>query len=479
MPKVVMLGVDGFNPELVDRWIDDLPNLKRIQKEGIWGKIESIIPPSAPQAWISSQCGRNPGSYGFWDYAFRNDFTYEEKESVDSQIVDARVDCLYRILPKMGQKIAMINVPVTSPPPRVPGGYCISDSMKNSNFTWPDNLKIEIRSILGNYIFDIPNISEIDEDTALKCIYEMDIQRFALLKHFIVKKNCDYVFVVIPGTDLVSKIFLRYYDKKHRNYTQGNKYKDVIASYYRWIDKNVGEIINIFDSNTVLFIYSAYGSNRLDGRINLNEWLIQNGYLVINKYPKKLTSLKNCDIDWAKTKCWVLGSTGRLYINLKDREPLGIVELCEYDDLLDELTKKVKDIPDERGRVMNTQVHRRDDIHFGTFAKYGPDLFISFNCCYWYVSDQIGYGKGSLYSNSIDTGHSSYGYFCILGDSIPSKGEIEGVSVCSVAPTVIDIMGLPIVKNMEKPSILTLTEKKITSEVSKKKVISRLEALGY
>jgi len=53
MHKVVVLGLDGFNPRLVERWLEDLPNLKKMQQEGIWGDIESTVPPTAPQAFTA------------------------------------------------------------------------------------------------------------------------------------------------------------------------------------------------------------------------------------------------------------------------------------------------------------------------------------------------------------------------------------------------------------------------------------------
>jgi len=36
--KMVVLGLSGFNPELVEGWLEDLPNLRKMQEKGIWGK---------------------------------------------------------------------------------------------------------------------------------------------------------------------------------------------------------------------------------------------------------------------------------------------------------------------------------------------------------------------------------------------------------------------------------------------------------
>ena len=60
MSKIVVLGLDGLNPELVKRFSDELPNLKKMQQEGIWGDIESIVPATTPQVWTCSSVWSEP-----------------------------------------------------------------------------------------------------------------------------------------------------------------------------------------------------------------------------------------------------------------------------------------------------------------------------------------------------------------------------------------------------------------------------------
>lgn len=44
MAKIVVLGLHGLDPELARPWSNDLPNLMRMQKEGIWGRLECTGP---------------------------------------------------------------------------------------------------------------------------------------------------------------------------------------------------------------------------------------------------------------------------------------------------------------------------------------------------------------------------------------------------------------------------------------------------
>ncbi len=493
MPKIVVLGLEGLSPQLVKQWLDKLPNLKEMQQVGLWGEIESTVPPIAPPAWTCVQSGRNPGAYGFWNYSYRDDFSYSEPKLVNSRVRDERVDCLYKILPKMGQKVATINIPVSWPPPQIPGGYCITDSMTPSlahGFTWPESLKDEVYNLVGEYILEATEASVnyrlMDKDRVLKRIYDMDTQRFTLLKHFIHEKKCDYIFTVIMGSERIPRLFYRYFDQRHRRYEPDPRYKNAVLDYYIWIDKNIGEIREILGSDTILFVLSNYSVQRLDGRINLNEWLIQEGYMTLYDYPSQPTELKDLGVDWSRTKVWATGYTGQIYLNLKGREAQGVVDPDDYDELLDELADKIWSIPDEDGKALNTQIFKRDDIHYGSYTEYGPDLFVSFDEYHWNASEMVGYGHGKVHSfdtakGSDDGSHGLSGYFCIAGLGVPAKGEFK-VSLLNSAPTILDVLGLEIPEDMESPSILEMAKGKEEAKYpskGEKAVRSRLDLLGY
>ena len=490
MSKIVVLGLDGFNPELVERWLEDLPNLKKLQQEGIWEKMESSVPLMSPQTWTCAQSSRNPGAFGFWDFSYRDDFSYGQPKLIDCTVRDKRVDCLHKILPILGQKVAIINAPLTWPPPRIPGGYSISSFMTpglDRGFTWPESLKDEVYSLVGEYIIDASeagvNYRQMEKNRVLERIYNMDSQRFTLLKYFISQKQCDYIFTVITGSDRMAHLFYRYLDEHHRRYDPDPQYANVLHDYYVWIDKHIGETYDVLNGDTVLFVHSAHGVQRLDGRINLNEWLIQEGYMVLHEYPSQLTPMMKLKVDWAKTKAWATGYTGQLYLNIKGREAQGIVDPDEYDRLLDEIAKKIIEIPDERGNSLKTQVFKRKEIHSGPFVRYGPDLFILFDEYRWNISEMVGYGHGNLYSFDKPSGPDDgadglNGYFCIAGPGVPASGEHIGATLLDVAPTVLDVMDLEIPQEMEGKSILG-EEKPARPSEDDEKVRSRLKALGY
>jgi len=485
-----MIGLDGLNPDLVYQWKDELPNLNKLMDQGIYGRIKSTAPPITPQAWSCVLCGKNPGHFGYWDFTYRNDYSYGQPELVNSTVRDERTDTLYKILSEHGKKVAIINVPVTYPPPEIPNGYSISSFMTPSldrQFTYPASLKEEIKKIIGEYIIDAStsnmNFRQMDKETVLKRIYDMDKQRFELTNYFIKDKKCDFVFTVVMGTDRIPHLFYRYFDKNHIRYTPHPKYKDALKSRYKFCDGNLGEIVNLLDENTAVIVLSDHSVQKLDGRINLNEWLIQEGYMRLKTKPKQLTPLMRADIDWSQTKAWATGYTGQLYLNVRGREAQGIIDPQDYDKFLDEIAEKLKSITDEKGKKLDTKIYKRKDIHFGDYAKFGPDLFIYFDNCRWNTSELIGYD--SIYSYDTpkgpdDGGHGPYGFFAMAGSGVPNLGELSNVDLLDVAPTVLQLMEIAVPSDMEGRSLIA--EKKVYTEEEKEgeeEIKERLRGLGY
>ena len=193
MSKVIELGLDGISPDLIGMWSEHLPNLMQMQKEGIWGQIKSVVPPIAYVTWTAAQTGRNPGEYGFWDYTYRDDFSYGQSKAVHPKSIKSNP--LYKLLPLRGLKVGTINLPLTWPPPRIPGGYsisyCVTETLEQG-YTWPKTLEKEVGDLIGEYIPDSVTPTslggDIDLEATLYRIIEMDKQRFTLLKYFIEKK---------------------------------------------------------------------------------------------------------------------------------------------------------------------------------------------------------------------------------------------------------------------------------------------------
>jgi len=113
--KVLVIGLDCAPPELVfDKWLDELPNFKRVMDDGVWGKLESCIPAITVPAWSSMMASKDPGTLGF--YGFRNRGDYSCGKHVLANAHSVKVDRVWDILSRAGKKVITIGVPQTYPP---------------------------------------------------------------------------------------------------------------------------------------------------------------------------------------------------------------------------------------------------------------------------------------------------------------------------------------------------------------------------
>ncbi len=76
--KLVFLGLDGLEPELVERFLaaGKLPNLARLQKSGRYTRLRTTFPALSPVAWATFATGSNPGKHNLFDFLNRNLRTY-------------------------------------------------------------------------------------------------------------------------------------------------------------------------------------------------------------------------------------------------------------------------------------------------------------------------------------------------------------------------------------------------------------------
>jgi predicted AlkP superfamily phosphohydrolase/phosphomutase len=76
--KILILGFDGMDPGLTDRWIREgkLPAFRRLMAQGGFRSLETSIPPQSPVAWSNFIAGTNPGGHGIFDFIHRDPKTY-------------------------------------------------------------------------------------------------------------------------------------------------------------------------------------------------------------------------------------------------------------------------------------------------------------------------------------------------------------------------------------------------------------------
>lgn len=454
MAKVFVLGIDGAPPQLIfDKWINELPNLRKLMDNGAFGRIRSTIPPSTCIAWNSFFSGRDASDFGIYSYTKRNDFSYSRNQLINSH--DIKTDLIWDVLTRVGKKSYVIGVPITYPIRKAINGAMVTGFMTpefNDKSVYPPEFKEKIKSLLGkDYLFDVDvglaSYKKMGKDILLERVYEMTRQQFLLIKYLIKKKDWDFATLVLIGSDRLEHTLWSYIDETHRNY-KNSKYKNSLKDYFIYIDTELGKIIELLDDDTTVIVSSDHGMDKMNFRFNLNDWLIKEGYLVLKKKINAPVRFNPALIDWKKTKVYSVGSYfGRIHINLKGREPEGIVAVEDYNALQHELTQKFMKIKGDHNQEMDNKVYLSQDIYSGKYAKYAPDMIIYLDNLLTGTSADI--GNPSLYSAGTqvgkdDAGHAPLGTFVIGGNHVPRLGNLGIVSIYDVAPTIFSILDINI-----------------------------------
>jgi predicted AlkP superfamily phosphohydrolase/phosphomutase len=72
--NVVILGVDGLDPRLLQQFLDGgyLPNFERLISQGDFAPLQTSMPPQSPVAWSTFITGMDPGGHGIYDFIHRD-----------------------------------------------------------------------------------------------------------------------------------------------------------------------------------------------------------------------------------------------------------------------------------------------------------------------------------------------------------------------------------------------------------------------
>jgi predicted AlkP superfamily phosphohydrolase/phosphomutase len=460
-PRVMLIGLDCAAPELVfDRWLDDLPTLKRLCQNGVHGPLRSCDPPITVPAWSVMMSSKSPGRLGVYGFRNRADYSYDRYAIANSLAI--KEDRLWDILSRSGKRSIVIGVPGTYPP-RPLNGLLIGDFLTpdtNCDYTYPPGLKDEIARVVGEYVLDVRDFRSGNKNKILADIYEMTRKRFQLARHLLAKEDWDYFMMVEMGVDRIHHAFWDDMDPAHRFYEAGNKFESAIHDYYQEVDREIGELLAFGDDATAVLVVSDHGAKRMDGGICVNEWLIANGYLALTENPVSPIPLSKAKVDWSKTKAWGDGGYyARVFLNVAGREPNGTIAPEDYEKVRKELIIGLKAIPDENGQEIGTQVFRPEEL-YKEVRGVAPDLIVYFGDLYWRSVGTVGGGRIHTFEN--DTGpdganHAENGVFLFRppGDGIPEGGQIEGLRITDIAPIILQLFGLPVPQDMEGTALIS------------------------
>lgn len=449
MDKLLVLGLDSVPPELLyGGLLDKLPTFKRLYSQGARGKLLTCDPPITIPAWMVMMTGRDPGELGIYGFRHRRGFAYSDGYIVNSSNV--REPTVWDILGTKGLKSTVIGVPPSYPPKPINGRMvsCLITPSASRPYTTPPELKAEIDSLVGEYVFDVTFRVE-DRQVIKKQLFDMTEKRFKVAQYLARKGDWNLFMMHEIGFDRLHHAFWKYFDPTHPKYVKGNEFEGIAEEYYTMFDDRMAALLDTVGKDVPILILSDHGSKAMKGAFCVNQWLEKEGYLSLKTKPTAVTELDKAEVDWTKTKAWGWGGYyARIFFNVKGREPQGIIEPGRLPALKTELKQKLLAIRDSEGRPMSNMVFEPSERYAASTGDK-PDFMVYFGDLDWRSAGTLGHP--SMYLSENDTGpddsvHSMHGVFIYNNGKV--NKDVGVVDAKDIAPTILSLFGV------EKPSYM-------------------------
>jgi len=500
--KLMVVGLDGADWNLLTPWIEQgkLPTLGKMTKYGTWGPLKSTIPPLSAPAWTSAFTGVNPGKHNIFDFFKSKGYSIRLTNATDR-----KAKAVWEVLSERGLKVIVINVPMTYPPDKV-NGIMISGKVglgglflnKSADYTYPRKIQKKLSQI--GYTMDKVPKKEDDYRLALE---EVEIKRQIVLD-FVQNQDWNLFVMIFTTPDHFQHLFWKYTE----GVTGQSPYNEVVLNIYRAIDRILEQLDDMIGRNTNFILLSDHGFDTIEKFVYLNNWFRDVGLLkqiesdthsrqIIPKEKSLLARLVSLErevtdlikdmtfflpssvksslrkvfrrkrlhidmvldasenIDWSKTKAWLQYSHG-IVINVRGRQPLGIVELGkEYEDLRNTIIEKLSELTDpENGKKIIEKIYKREEIYHGPYTPNSPDLAVQPKAGYLLQTQT---SEEKLFASPKIAGHHRpFGVFISYGPDIRKGYNIKNAEIIDIAPTILHMMGTPITKQMDGEVLTTI-----------------------
>jgi predicted AlkP superfamily phosphohydrolase/phosphomutase len=501
--RVLIIGLDGASPHLVQQWQNSLPHLSNLIKGGTSGVLTSVLPPRSIPAWYCFATGMNPAKLGVFGFSQRlpnkYDYTF-------ANLSFCRAPTVWQWLNSYGKKTAVLHLPGSYPPHPVKGvlvsGWPGPNNRGQLIYTQPPHHSREIDALLGQpFEFLSPHTMRLDNDA------QMLAERKRILKmhgtvanQLLTKEDWELGIVVFSPVDRASHQFWRHLDPQHPAHDPEltPAFKDGLRQIYETADTEVGRLLSLLNENDTVFIISDHGFGPAYRTFYLNEWLQQQGYLVLKEGAAEQTfsgrsgmigrlaaplfwlnnnfatvrrllapfkkrpfanrlrdqyvrsrqqgvvRLNHLPVDWQRTRAYC-PDEGALTLNLKGRDPQGIVNPGqEAETLLAEIMTGLQNIIDPTtGTAVPVTLHRKEAIYSGPFLAEAPELLVAMDNYSTEVMAEMGGGQLFVTNEARNGTHTMDGLFIAQGPNIPA-GVTADANLIDIAPTALHLLDVPI-----------------------------------
>ncbi len=286
--KLLILGLDGVYPELLDTFKDILPNLASIGSKGAAATLLSTIPPYTPQAWTTLATGVDPGCHGISGFVRQREAGSGTQELLRRTSIE--VPQLWDHLAREKVRTGLLNVPMTFPAPSsctfaVAG--MLTPRVTSAGFTHPDGLSAQLLSQVPGYVIDTAvKKQDTHSPGIVKRLHTMLTERIKAARFLLASHPVDLFFCVFVVLDRVFHLYFRYLDPEDALFEtkKAEEIRTALTPLFTELDAFAGETASQADN---ILICSDHGFRAEEGKFYTNTYLSSLGYAAVKKSPAR------------------------------------------------------------------------------------------------------------------------------------------------------------------------------------------------
>jgi predicted AlkP superfamily phosphohydrolase/phosphomutase len=518
MARVFIIGWDGATFDLIKPWVAQgkLPTIARLMATGAHGLLRSTLPPMTFPAWTTFLTGKNQGKHGIFD------FTRQPPNSYALEFVNGarrRALTFWQLLSQAGRQVISISVPCTFPPDPVNGimisgfdapGLGGRGAHVDARGMYPPELCQELAQKAAPHPIGAFMVAEINQgrpDLGLERQLQTVRGKANTAKYLLTTRPWDCAMIMFGESDGSCHHFWKYCDTKSPLFTDKPPgLSDSIFKVYEELDRTTEELLKLVPADTVVLLVSDHGFGGVSNWILYpNCWLREQGLLrfrggfarwrsrvldavklrAVAKLPAKLKRalyrwnprrlggiegrVRYGFIDWAGTQAYFEENPYYpvLWINLKGRQPRGVVEPGRpYEELRDRLIAQLEAWRHpESGEPIVEKAYRREELYSGPCVEDFPDIIVKWGLHQGYLyayrvsskSPDLAWIKqvdpNAPANQAFFTGksgsHRDDGIFVAHGPDIRQGTTIHGARLLDLAPTILALQDVPVPADMD------------------------------
>jgi predicted AlkP superfamily phosphohydrolase/phosphomutase len=470
MPPLVVLALDSADPDLLLAWTADgtLPALASLVARGAHARLEGPEMVSAHGVWPSLWSGLSLARHGRY---LRKPLRPGSYELLDEATARRAAPPFWSALP--GRRVTILDAPDAPPVAGIAGVQLLDWGTHPSSpqaLSEPPNVVAEIERRFGPRILSDEIQGTRSGDAG---IYRRLLERIArqgeLARHLL-RDPFDLAVIGFGDAHAAGHRFWRYRPDAGEGRTPDPELGGAVREVYRALDAEVGRILSAVPGEPHVVVLTDHGI-----REGYPTWELMSafchrlGYQArrdtgaleamrraaraqwrrvrsrIGRASGALDAQALAATDWHRTRAFPIPAhyTGLIRVNLRDREPNGIVRTADYVALLDGLEADLRRVVDSgTGQPAVERITRSVDVFGGGPPRTLPDLFVE-----WRVlrSRHLVHPKATLNTRWLGLPrpnlHSRTGLVLAAGPSLGARGDRGGLAPSDVAPLLLSLVG--------------------------------------